>query len=275
MFKKLRGLFLCLCFTLAGCASEPEPEIQEIEIPAFTGDAVLPLGAPDFMDDDASTTAARHFSSQDSLGRTQQAMAVLGPELMADASLPDLSQIQPTGWKQKSSSLIDKGRLYERKALIAQALTGDGANRDNLITATHWMSTQGMKPYEDQVLEYIKDTDNHVLYRVTPVYDGDNLLASGVILEAWSVEDNGKGINFKVYCFNEQPGIAIDHATGDSSEIDLADDGEGAADYILDVSAGTFTVPWCGQVDEDVSRTVHSTIEKLEAAGFTANTACI
>jgi DNA-entry nuclease len=131
-----------------------------------------------------------------------------------------IGQIKPTGWHTvKYSGLIDGNYLYNRCHLIAYELSGENANEKNLITGTRYMNVQGMLPFENEVAAYVKKTKNHVMYRVTPVFEGDNLVASGVTMEAYSVEDSGRGISFYVYVYNVQPGIEIDYATGKSNRL--------------------------------------------------------
>lgn len=129
-----------------------------------------------------------------------------------------ISEVTPTGWENKryNSDLVDGGWVYNRCHLIGYQLTGENANKENLITGTRYLNIEGMLPFENKVADYVKETGNHVMYQVTPVYEGDDLVASGVVMEAESVEDNGEGINFNVYCYNVQPGIEIDYSTGDN-----------------------------------------------------------
>ena len=130
-----------------------------------------------------------------------------------------IGSVEPSGWRQaKYEGLIDSDPpfLYNRCHLIAYCLTAENANEENLITGTHYMNVEGMLPFEEQVAKYLDRNDNHVLYRVTPVFEGDNLVAGGVLMEAYSVEDDGEGISFCVYCYNVQPGVIIDYVTGAS-----------------------------------------------------------
>jgi DNA-entry nuclease len=132
----------------------------------------------------------------------------------------EIGQIKPTGWHTvKYSGLVDGNYLYNRCHLIAYELSGENANEKNLITGTRYMNVQGMLPFENEVAAYVKKTKNHVMYRVTPIFSGDNLVASGVTMEAYSVEDSGSGVSFYVYVYNVQPGIDIDYATGKSSRL--------------------------------------------------------
>ena len=145
-------------------------------------------------------------------------MACLGQELMPTEDRGAIGMIKPSGWHTVKYDFVDGKYLYNRCHLIGFQLAGENANEQNLITGTRYMNTEGMLPFENMVADYITETGNHVLYRVTPVYDGDNLLARGVQIEALSMEDNGKGICFNVYCYNAQPGVTINYATGDSRE---------------------------------------------------------
>ena len=147
-------------------------------------------------------------------------MANIGLNLMPDADeeRESISSVEPTGWINKEYDIVDGGYLYNRCHLIGYQLTAENANEKNLITGTRYMNTEGMLPFENEIAEYIKETRNHVLYRVTPIFEDDNLVASGVQLEAQSIEDDGEGVCFNVYCYNVQPGIIIDYATGESRE---------------------------------------------------------
>ena len=147
-------------------------------------------------------------------------MASIGRDLMPSEERGPIGKVRPSGWHTIKYDNIDGNYLYNRCHLIGYQLTGENANTENLITGTRYLNVQGMLPFEDMTADYIKETGNHVLYRATPVFDGDNLVADGVLLEGYSVEDNGAGICFNVFCYNVQPGIEIDYATGDSSQTD-------------------------------------------------------
>ena len=156
--------------------------------------------------------------TMDDLGRCSVAEAMVGEDTMPTDDREDISSVEPTGWNNKryDSELVDGGWIYNRCHLIGYQLTGENANEKNLITGTRYLNIEGMLPFENNVAEYIKDTGNHVMYQVTPIYEGDNQVASGVVMEAESVEDNGEGIDFNVYCYNVQPGIEIDYNTGNN-----------------------------------------------------------
>ena len=175
---------------------------------------------PDFTDADMTTTSFESYGELDGLGRCTTAFANIGKDLMPAEKRGPIGEVKPTGWQTAKYDNVDGKYLYNRCHLIGYQLTGENANAKNLITGTRYLNVDGMLPFENMVADYIKETNNHVLYRVTPVFSGDNLVASGVQMEAESVEDNGDGILFNVYCFNAQPGIAIDYATGDSHQDD-------------------------------------------------------
>ena len=191
-------------------------------IPDYTDQpyVVLNDNKPDFEESDLTTESFEKYSDLDSLGRCGYAFANLSTDTMpkADEERESISNVEPSGWINKKYEIVDGGYLYNRCHLIGYQLCAENANEKNLITGTRYMNTEGMLSFENQVADYIKETDNHVLYRVTPIYDGNNLVASGVQIEAQSVEDNGKGICFNVYCYNVQPGIDIDYSTGESKE---------------------------------------------------------
>ena len=175
---------------------------------------------PDFTDADMTTTSFESYGELDGLGRCTTAFANIGKDLMPAEKRGSIGEVKPTGWQTAKYDNVDGKYLYNRCHLIGYQLTGENANAKNLITGTRYLNVDGMLPFENMVADYIKETGNHVLYRVTPVFSGDNLVASGVHIEAESVEDNGDGVLFNVYCFNAQPGIAIDYATGDSHQDD-------------------------------------------------------
>lgn len=187
-------------------------------VPAYSGHAyaVINDNQPLFEADEMVTDAYEFYSELDHLDRCGYAMACVGSELMPTEERESISSVKPSGWVQAQYDHVEAQNLYNRCHLIGFQLTGENANKQNLITGTRYLNTQGMLPYENMVADYIKETGNHVLYRVTPIYDGDDLVASGVQLEAWSVEDQGDGICFHVYVYNVQPGVIIDYTTGES-----------------------------------------------------------
>lgn len=172
---------------------------------------------PFFDDSELTTESFEKYSDLDSIGRAGIATACI-EKGMDDKPRGDISKVNPTGWQTTKYDGIDGGNLYNRCHIIANQLTGEDANEKNLMTGTRYFNTQGMERFENQVAEYIDNTDNHVLYRVTPMFENDDLVAKGVLIEAKSVEDNGKGVQFNVFCYNVQPGIEIDYKTGNSKK---------------------------------------------------------
>ena len=195
--------------------------VKPSSLPKYSGEAyvVVNNNQPNFSASELTTKGYEKYSSLDSLGRCGAALASCGKEIMpgANEERGSISSIKPTGWIQKSYSGISGGYLWNRCHLIGWQLSAENANRQNLITGTRYMNINGMLPFENMVADYIKETGNHVAYRITPIFEGNNLVCSGVQMEAYSVEDDGDGICFNVYCYNVQPGITINYANGDSS----------------------------------------------------------
>ena len=188
------------------------------EIPAYSGTPYTEVNdnQPYFTEADLTTQSFETYSELDSLGRCGVAYANVGQDLMPTEPRGEIGSVKPTGWHLMKYDNVDGKYLYNRCHLIAYMLAAENANPQNLITGTRYLNTQGMLPFETKVSDYVKATGNHVLYRVTPIFDGDNLLADGVLMEAYSVEDAGAGICFCVFVYNVQPGIGIDYATGDN-----------------------------------------------------------
>ena len=189
-----------------------------VEVPEYEGEpyVILDGNEPAFTEDEMTTTVYEQYSPLDSYGRCQTAEACVGEELMPDEKRGDISSVKPTGWQSVRYENVEGGSLYNRCHLIAYQLSGENANEENLITGTRYMNTEGMLPFENLVAEYVHETDNHVMYRVTPIYSGDDLVASGVQMEAKSVEDDGAGVTFNVYVYNVQPYVVINYETGES-----------------------------------------------------------
>ena len=197
-----------------------QPDFISLEnIPAFSGEpfVVLQDNQPNFTQADMTTSAYEYYSDLDILGRCGYAMACIGRELMPTEDRESISSVKPSGWVQAQYDIVDGKNLYNRCHLIGFQLTGENANEKNLITGTRYCNVEGMLPFENMVADYIKETGNHVLYRVTPIFDAACLVARGVQMEAKSVEDNGEGICFHVYVYNSQPGVIIDYRTGSTS----------------------------------------------------------
>ena len=188
------------------------------EIPAYSGTPYTEVNdnKPYFTEADLTTQSFEIYSELDSLGRCGVAYANVGQDLMPTEPRGEIGAVKPTGWHLVKYDNVDGKYLYNRCHLIAYMLAAENANPQNLITGTRYLNVQGMLPFETKVCDYVKNTGNHVLYRVTPIFDGDNLLADGVLMEAYSVEDAGEGISFCVFAYNVQPGIGIDYATGDN-----------------------------------------------------------
>lgn len=227
------SIILVLLLTFSGCGGslfngDIFPEIDDIgtsventivsldDIPEYSGSPYVAINdnQPSFTEDDYTTEAFEEYAKLDYLGRCGVTFACVGVEIMPTEKRGDIGMVKPTGWVTSKYDFVDGRYLYNRCHLIGHQLTGENANTSNLITGTRYMNTQGMLPFENMIADYVKETENHVLYRVTPIFDGENLVANGVQMEAWSVEDDGDGICFNVYCYNVQPGVRIDYATG-------------------------------------------------------------
>ena len=244
--KKLLGILLVVVIIAAvlffmwksGMFEEPAPEPSapaetagdivdkdqtEGGIPEYSGTPyyVLNGNEPEFTDEEKSTTEAyEYFSELDELGRCGVVHACVGRELMPTEDRESISHVKPSGWVNVPYDFVDGRYLYNRSHLIGFQLTGENDNELNLITGTRYFNVEGMLPFENMVADYVKETDNHVMYRVTPIYEGDDLVCRGVQMEAWSVEDKGEGLCYNVYVYNVQPGVVINYATGESREAD-------------------------------------------------------
>ena len=226
--------------------STPTVESYDLEsIPAYTDEpyVVLQENVPDFDSSDFTTQAFETYAPLDDLDRCGVAYANICTELMPTEERGSIGQVKPSGWHTVTYDNVDGRYLYNRCHLIGFQLAGENANEQNLITGTRYMNVEGMLPFENQVADYVEETDHHVLYRVTPIFQGDNLVASGVQMEAWSVEDQGEGVCFNVYVYNVQPGITIDYATGESWTSEVT-----ATHYVLNTSSKKFHLPECSGV---------------------------
>lgn len=227
------------------------------DIPAYAGEPYVELdgNVPGFTEEELTTQSFESYSPLDDLERCQTAYACIGPDLMPTEDRDSISDVKPSGWHTYKYDFVDGGYLYNRCHLIGYQLTAENANERNLITGTRYLNVEGMLPFENMVADYIKETGNHVMYRVTPVYEGDNLVTDGVIMEAYSVEDEGEGISFHVFCYNVQPGVTIDYATGESQgdgsstkESDTSVEAVTEAEYILNTNTMKFHLPSCSSV---------------------------
>lgn len=232
------------------------------EIPVYAGSPYVELlgNEPYFTEGELTTNSFELYSDLDALGRCGTAYACIGQDLMPNEPRGEIGMIKPSGWHTvRYDTVIEDKYLYNRCHLIGYQLTGENANEKNLITGTRSFNLDGMLPFENMVYQYIVEMGRHVLYRVTPVYEGDNLVASGVVMEALSEEDEGMGIKFCVFCYNVQPGIGIDYATGESwlesPVTDGTSDDPGAKepmdgqDYVLNTNTRKFHYPNCDSAD--------------------------
>lgn len=287
-FACLLSGVLVLSLLLSGCELGLPQENQQAsavsvsleEVPAYSGSPYVELDGnlPGFSLEERTTDSFETYSTLDALGRCGPAYACIGQDLMPTEDRESISSVRPTGWVQAEYDFVEGGSLYNRCHLIGFQLTGENANEENLITGTRYMNVEGMLPFENMVADYIKETGNHVLYRAAPIFEGENLVASGVVMEALSVEDEGEGVCFHVYVYNVQPGVEIDYATGESWETrDSASSAlesqaeEQETDYVLNTSSKKFHLPDCSSVDSMSGKNrqeYHGTREELIAQGY-------
>lgn len=189
------------------------------EIPPYSGEAYIAINGnvPFFVEEEITAESYEEYAELDELGRCGVTMACIGIDIMPTEDRGDIGSVKPSGWKSVKYDIVEGKYLYNRCHLIGFQLAGENANKRNLITGTRYLNIEGMLPFENLVADYVKETENHVLYRVTPIFEGDDLVAQGVVMEGYSVEDEGEGVCFCVFAYNVQPGITIDYATGDSS----------------------------------------------------------
>ena len=201
-----------------GSTNSSTKSVSSDNIPDFSGNMTVAVdnNNPDFTSKDLTTKSYESYSRLDSEGRCQVAEACVGKDNMPKGKRGAIGMVKPTGWHTAKYDNVDGKYLYNRCHLIAYQLTGENANNKNLITGTRSFNVDGMLPYEEMVGDYVRETGNHVLYRVTPVFDGDDLVAKGVQMEAMSVEDKGEDIKFNVFVYNVQDGVKIDYESGDS-----------------------------------------------------------
>lgn len=285
MWRKIWALLLAMCLSvglLSACDSSAPPSnettvsqegasgenvdlpetaaadvFDPAQVPSYTGAAytVVHDNKPYFTKADVTTKAYESYSPLDGAGRCGVAMACVGQEIMPTEDRGSIGQVKPSGWHTVRYDNVDGRYLYNRCHLIGYQLTGENANAQNLITGTRALNIDGMLPFENMVADYVKETGNHVLYRVTPIFNGNDLIANGVLMEGYSVEDNGAGICYCVYAYNAQPGITIDYATGESTESTANEAAatapatdEAAHTYVLNSKAKKFHEPSCASV---------------------------
>lgn len=289
----LVSVLLVFVILFSGCELDSPTGIEESslptsivsldEIPDFSGSPYVEVNGnqPSFSEEERTTEAFESYSELDTLGRCGVAYACVGQELMPTEDRGSISQIKPSGWQSVEYDFVDGKYLYNRCHLIGFQLTAENANEKNLITGTRFMNVEGMLPFENMVADYIKETGNHVMYRVTPVFEGDDLVAKGVEMEALSVEDEGDGVCFHVYVYNNQPGVTIDYQTGESWAGDAApttssensEEQSSAVEqtYILNVSSHKFHRMDCPSVEtmkEKNKETFTGTRDELIAQGY-------
>lgn len=261
--QRILALSAALLIFLSGCSGttitqQPDTTststiISLDDIPDYSGEPYIVLNdnIPSFPEGDLTTTSFESYSELDSLGRCGPAYANVSTDTTPTEKRGNIGSVKPSGWKTaKYTGLVDGNYLYNRCHLIGYQLTAENANEKNLITGTRYMNVDGMLPFENLVADYVKETQNHVLYRVTPLFDGDNLVASGVQMEAMSVEDDGEAVLFNVYCYNNQPGITIDYATGESHLSSEQTESSSKQSYILNTSGKKFHKPSCSSVKQ-------------------------
>ncbi len=259
------------------------PEVMEIaELPEYTGSpyAAVNGNQPEFTESDFTEESFETYSELDELGRCRTAYANIGKDLMPTEKRGAIGKVKPSGWHTVKYDTVDGKYLYNRCHLIGFQLTAENANAKNLITGTRYLNTEGMLPFENMVADYVRETENHVLYRVRPFYTDDNLVADGVQIEAMSVEDKGEGIFLNVYCYNVQPGISIDYSTGESwieTENIPEKAGTKESTYILNTNTYKFHKPDCSSVKQmETTNTKEYTgnREEVEKQGYEACKRC-
>lgn len=283
--KKQRFLFLvALALVVAAILfyfGDREDPAQPVPMPTvleYTGQLYVAVNdnQPNFSQEDLNSQPFEFYSELDGLGRCGYAMACLSRELMPTEDRTGIGHIKPSGWQSAQYDFIDGKYLYNRSHLIGFQLAGENDNEKNLITGTRYFNATGMLAFENMVADYIKETDNRVLYRVTPVYDGNDLVAKGVTMEAFSVEDAGEGICFNVLVFNVQPGVSINYKTGES-EVDEAYFNKDAQDYVLNTNSKRFHKPDCADaksMKKENRQEVTTSRELLTAQGYKACGSC-
>ena len=263
------------------------------DVPDFDGKTayvIINENKPYFTEEEIVSKSYEKYSALDSLGRCGVAIACVGKDIMPTEERGSIGQVKPSGWHTVKYDIVDGKYLYNRCHLIGYQLTGENANKSNLITGTRYLNIEGMLDFENMIADYVKDTNNHVMYRVTPIFKGNNLLASGVLMEAYSVEDKGAGIEFCVYAYNAQPGITIDYSNGASAlsgnqiipgqneSTELPEEGaEGEEIYILNTSSKKYHKPDCSGVasmSPENKKEYVGTKEALQNDGYTACGTC-
>lgn len=292
-FISIISILLTLCVLLSGCAgastSQPDKHLGQTNsgyssestdssldsndlpsstentpislssIPAYSGSPYVTLngGTPTFSKAELKTQSYEYYSNLDKLERCGVVHACIGRDIMPTEERGSIGMVKPAGWHTVKYDCVDGKYLYNRCHLIGFQLTGENANTKNLITGTRYMNVNGMLPFENMVADYVQETGNHVMYRVTPIYKGNNLLANGLQMEGYSVEDDGEGVCFNVFVYNVQPQITIDYATGESyyfgnnnTDVPDKDTNTNSATYILNKNTKKIHLPSCYSVDQ-------------------------
>ena len=256
--KRILSLLFLVLLLLTGCGrqmpAEATKEFNYSSVPAYTGDPYVAVNSnvPFFTEKEITAEGFESYGPLDQMGRCTAACASVGRELMPTEERGKIGSVKPTGWQTIKYDCVDGKYLYNRCHLIGFQLTGENANPKNLITGTRYLNIEGMLPFENMTADYVKETGNHVMYRVTPIFEGDNLLSSGVLMEGWSVEDRGEGICFCVFAYNAQPGVKIDYATGESRLEQVHEthgDEEEICTYVLNKNSMKFHRTDCPSVD--------------------------
>lgn len=261
-----------------GTGSVPSASLSGI--PAYAGSpyVVIDGNVPSFSEEDKqSTEPFETYSPLDSLDRCGVAYANICRKLMPTESRGEIGHIHPSGWKSVRYDFVDGKSLYNRCHLIGFQLAGENANDRNLVTGTRYMNVQGMLPFENMIADYVKETNNHVLYRVTPIFEGNELVCRGVQMEAWSVEDDGDGVAFNVFCYNVQPGVEIDYATGDSRAAAEEEPAGETETFVLNTSSKKFHRPDCAaasSISGENRKEVSTTREELIREGYAPCGSC-
>lgn len=253
------------------------------DVPEFDGETpFVPIkgNVPDFSEGDLVTDSYEKYSELDELGRCSVVMACVGVDIMPTEDRGSIGQVKPSGWQTVKYDIVDGKYLYNRCHLIGFQLTGENANTKNLITGTRYLNIEGMLPFENMIADYVKETENHVIYRVTPIFDGSNLVARGVQMEAKSVEDNGEGILFNVYAYNSQPGISINYFNGASvlgEGVVFDNSNASEVKYILNTNSKKFHTAACKSAEgigEKNKKVSYDTREALINQGYTPCKSC-
>ena len=243
------------------------------DVPAYSGQPYVAVNGnvPYFTDADLTDVSFESYSDLDSLGRCGVAYASVSQDTMPTEKRGAIGQVKPTGWHTVKYDQVEGKYLYNRCHLIGYQLTGENANEKNLITGTRYLNVEGMLPFENMVADYVKETGNHVLYRVTPIFTGDDLVADGVEMEALSMEDDGEGISFHIFAYNNQPGISINYATGDSTLSESSGTMTDQQEYVMNTSSMKFHLPSCSSVSsikDENKATYQGPREDLIAEGY-------